>query len=261
MSADQSGRFRENPIPLYYQLEMDLRSRMRNGEFAPGDDFPSEKDLCDRYSVSRVTVRQALAQLQKDRLIDRRPGKGTTVTNKVTTMNLHKYTGALEDAIFRGLGPKYEAELVDFYMAPPEPDVAESLELDPNAEMLHVKRVRLAGGSPMAYLHNRLPKAIGSRLTPEDVLARPIMNSLGNKLRLSLSQADQVIEATMADARLADLLEIRVGDPLLKMTRTTYDVEGRMLNHVVILFRADKYAFRVKLKRGTLEENRDWSLA
>ena len=240
---------------------MELRSRLQGGEFAPGDDFPSEKELGDHYSVSRVTVRQALAQLQKDGLIDRRPGKGTFVTNKVTSMNLHKFTGALEDAIFRGLGPKYEARLVDFYLDRPDPAVAENLDLDPKAEMLHVKRVRLAGGSPMAYLHNCLPKEIGSRLTPEDVLARPIMNSLGNKLRLSLSQADQVIEATMADARMAELLEIMVGYPLLKMTRTTYGANGEMFNHVVMLFRADKYSFRVKLKRGTLEEDRDWSLA
>ena len=261
MSPDRGGKTRGNPIPLYFQVEVDLRSRLKRGEFAPGDDFPSEKDLCDNYSVSRVTVRQALSQLQKDGLIDRRPGKGTTVTNKVTTINLHKFTGALEDAIFRGLGPKYEAELVDFYMAPPDPKVAENLDLDPKAEMLHIKRVRLAGGSPMAYLHNCLPREIGSRLAPEDVLARPILNNLEKKLGLSLHQADEIIEATMADARMAELLGVMVGDPLLKMTRTTYGVDGEMLNHVVILFRADKYSFRVRLKRGTLDKKNDWSLA
>ena len=67
---------KEEAIPLYYQLEVSLRSRLAEGEFAPGDGFPSEAAIGAEYNVSRITVRQALASLERDGLIHRQRGRG-----------------------------------------------------------------------------------------------------------------------------------------------------------------------------------------
>lgn len=72
---------REIPIPLYYQLEMLIKEQIRNGTLAPGDQLPTEEALCETYDVSRAPVRQALAALAQEGLIERRPGIGTFVIN------------------------------------------------------------------------------------------------------------------------------------------------------------------------------------
>jgi len=89
---------REDVIPLYYQLEVNLRNRLASGEFAPGDSLPSEGELGRQYAVSRITVRQALETLKRDGLISRQRGRGTFVTERVQRLWTPKLTGALEDA-------------------------------------------------------------------------------------------------------------------------------------------------------------------
>ncbi len=70
---------RNSAIPLYYQLKLFLKRQIESGELAPGDQLPTEAELCDRFSISRAPVRQAMAELARDGLIYRRAGAGSFV--------------------------------------------------------------------------------------------------------------------------------------------------------------------------------------
>jgi GntR family transcriptional regulator len=133
------------------------------------------------------------------------------------------------------------------------------MSLSDKAEIYRLDRIRLSGGKPLALMTNYLPVDIGGQFSKEDIIQRPIMNLLENKLNLHLSQADQIIDATSADAWTALQLDIRLEAPLLRMVRMVRDVNGRMVNYVYILFRADRYAFRVCLKRSTINNKNDWN--
>ncbi len=251
---------RNKAIPLYYQLEIDLRRRLSSKEFGPGDILPSEAEIGRQYDVSRITVRQALAALEREGLISRQPGRGTFVTDKVQRLWTPKLTGSLEDAIMLGLTDKYEVRLVKREEMPASEWEARIFDLPPQGMVHRIERIRLYEGKPLARMVNVLPVDIGSRLNTEDFLKRPVMANL-ERLELRLSEADQSIGATLADSETAALLDIKTGDPLLQMERTVYEESGRAVNHVLVLFRADRYWYRVKLKREGQGGRRDWSLA
>ena len=248
----------ETQIPLYYQLETSLRDRLLSGELVEGDHFPTEQTICKQYGVSRMTVRQALSSMVKDGLISRHPGRGTFVTKKEPEKAVHKSVGALEDAILKGFGYAYETKVNQFTTVRLRKSVAEKLKVDEGTEALKIERVRLFEGEPIAFISNFLPMDIGRKLTKADVHQRPLLKTLEERLEINLDKADQIIEAILADTLVAKHLHVRVGSAILQMTRITYEKNGRPVNYALVLFRADKYAFQVRLKRQGGENSDNW---
>ena len=253
---------KKNPIPLYHQLEINLRHRIRSSEFKVGDILPSEEAVGKEYNVSRITVRQAMAKLEEDGLIKRQRGKGTIIIKKDTAITINKFSGPIEDAIFKGFGPHYEIRLLKSEPMDVPESAAAALGIGENQQAWGIVRVRLAGGAPMGLLTNYLPLDIGSRFTPEDIQQRPLLNHLETRLGVIPTEADQLIDAAIADAHLAEVLEIRVGDPLLRLLRTTYDSTGRAINHAIVFIRSDRYSFHVKLRRtgASMKMKNEWSV-
>ena len=252
---------KDQAIPLYYQLEVSLRSRLASGEFAPGESLPSEAEIGKAYKMSRITVRQALAALEREGLISRQRGRGTFVTKRVKKLWAPKLSGSLEEAISMGLTDKYEVKLIRREEEPASHREAGLLGLEPGEKIHRIKRIRLYEGNPLAYMINLMPLDVGSGLSSEDLMSRPILANLEVRLGLKLTEADQRIGATLADAQIAGLLKIRTGDALLQMERTAYEEGGRAVNHVVVLFRADRYWYEVKLRHTGSTGKSDWSLA
>jgi GntR family transcriptional regulator len=110
MKALQTDR--RNAIPLYHQIEMSLRRKILSGEILKGALLPSEMALAEEYQVSRITVRQALANLDKDGLVARKRGKGNFVAKDGIEIQAPKFTGSLQDLVPAGI--KTKVKLLDF---------------------------------------------------------------------------------------------------------------------------------------------------
>jgi GntR family transcriptional regulator len=255
MNGDK-GMLKEKAIPLYYQLETILRRRIVQGEFSSQVPIPSEETLCREYDVSRITVRQALASLEEEGLIIRRRGKGTFVVEKAVSLDPPRFTGFMEDLISMGI--KTTAKILDMGMIEAPTWIMEKLKLDPAAEVLRIEKIRLVEGTPFSYVVNYLPADIGIKIPKDKLSGKPLLMILETNLGIMVDEADQTVEATIADAHVAPLLGIRVGDPLLKVERTVYDGKGRPVECVSVLYRADKYCFNVKLKRQRSKDSAGW---
>jgi len=83
----------ETPIPLYYKLYVDLKESLNSGKYQKGDKLPTEKDLCQKYGISRLTVRRAMDELRREGFIERLKGKGTFVTGSKREEQLAILTG------------------------------------------------------------------------------------------------------------------------------------------------------------------------
>jgi len=103
---------RDKAIPLYYQLETILRKKITSGDFPPEAPLPSEEMLAAEYGVSRITVRQALSYLEKDGYVLRQRGKGTFVTDKISGLDLPRFSGSIEDLILMGI--RTNTKVLDF---------------------------------------------------------------------------------------------------------------------------------------------------
>jgi GntR family transcriptional regulator len=251
---------RDKAIPLYYQLETILRRRIVAGEFALHTPLPSEEALGQEYNVSRITVRQALSYLELEGLIVRRRGKGTFVIEKALPVETPKLTGSMEDLILMGI--QTSTKILEFSLFDAPEWLRERLELENGAAQLYrIEKVRSIDESSFSYVINYLPPHIGEKIKVEDLRIKPLLMVLEENLGIRVNEADQTIEATVADAHVASLLDIRVGDPLLKVERTVYDGKGKPVEYVSVLYRADKYLFKVKLKRKRSRHSVGWEAA
>lgn len=248
--------FKNRSIPLYYQLENILREKINSGEYRPGDPFPTEDQLGQSYKVSRITVRQALAALEKDGLINRRRGKGSLVAESQMPLEPMKLTGMMEDIIAMGVQTK--TKIITFDFVHPPRKTMDSLRLNEDAKVLRIERVRLIKSLPVSYTVSYVPSDFGRKIGIRDLTIHPLLNVLERKCKLRIGRGFQNIEATIADSRVAPLLDVMVGSPLLKIERTVFDTKGRPVEHIIILYRSDRYHYSVELVRKGSESKARW---
>lgn len=238
-------------IPLYYQLENVLREKINSGSFVAGDRLPTEIELIEQFGVSRITVRQALAALSDEGLIERKQGRGTYIAERRTkkrkfTGTIH-LTGSLDELIEMGMDTP--VKVLEMNRVEADQHEAELLQLKTGEPVYRLKRLRMHEGKPYSLIINYLPEEIGSRLTMAELSSGALLHTMETKLGLRLDNALQEIRAELADPYVAQLLDVRVGTALLSIERTVYTDKGKPVEFVHTLYRSDLYGYSVQLVR------------
>jgi GntR family transcriptional regulator len=240
------------PIPrqvtLHSRIREELRARIFSGAWQPHDRVPSESELMTQYGVSRVTVRQALGDLEKERLIFKIAGKGSFVAQPKPFQELGRLQGFAE--AMGSHGHEIFNKLVHVVEVEATPKVAERLGLAPHTVVVELQRVRYLDRRPVSLDVTWVPKHIGERLAREELDTRDIFAILENDYGLPLGHADLAIDATLANARLAALLEVPHGAPVLRVERLTHSSQGQPLDYEHLYFRADNFQYRLRVQRG-----------
>lgn len=239
-------RLNSNPVPFYFQIAEILRKEFLS-KYQPGDRVASEPELITRFGVSRTTVRQALALLEREGLVVRRPAKGTFLAQPKIEPELSGLTGFVED--MNALGLEASARVVSIKTVRPGPPVTDRLALPPDASVVRIERVRLANGKPMSFDVTYLPPELGEKVVRSDLVVHPIFSLLEDLHGVALGEADYRIEATSADRRVAQLLEIAPAAPILLIERTSYAISGAPVDYEKLHYRADHIRYRMRLKR------------
>jgi GntR family transcriptional regulator len=235
-----------SPLPLYYQLEQDLRARIRANEFAAGAPIPTEHRLCETYGVSRITVRRALDALLASGLIARRQGVGTFVNAPGETVKSLKLIGSLDDLA------SYSAPLTHRILAneaiPAPPAVAEALDLPVGTPVTRLEAAVSLGGEPFAHAELFCPPDVGDLIDAADASAQAsLIAVIERKLGRPIEHADQTIEAALADRRVAGHLALKVRAPVLKIHRTYYTDMDRAVIAAVVHYHPERYRYSVQL--------------
>jgi GntR family transcriptional regulator len=242
----RSGFF--NPFPRYLQIREILARRLAEG-FVVGERFPTEQELCSEFDVSRETVREALAGLEKEGFIERRRGSGTVVAQLPERRREERLTGLVED--YTELKLDTDVDVVRAEPCRPEARVAAALGIKRSEELFRIVRLRRVDGAPFACHDAFLPYEIGQELAKLDLTHTTLFRELGRSLDLELVEIYQHIEASGADPAMARLLEIDVGAPLL-VTRRALSHDGAKPTMLFeTYFRADRYYYTVQVARLT----------
>jgi GntR family transcriptional regulator len=244
----QVPQFFSDEVPLYYQLASLLREKIITGQYAPDEQLPTEADLVNEYSLSRITVRQALGSLEEEGLIRREPGRGTFVTEMRPFAGKLAMDGSIDDLISMGLATS--VKLLDLRSVAAGPEDAALLDLEPGSRLTRVTRVRLYHQEPYSYIVNYLPREIGEKLT-RTYLKRGggVLKFIEEEMGLHLRDAEQSVKASLADASLARALNTRIGAPLLFVDRVVRCDDGRPVERVHVFYRSDIFSFTVHLTR------------
>lgn len=223
--------------PRYLQLAQHITSLIENGILPPNAKIPSERELANIASVSRVTVRQAIDELGKQGHIDQRHGVGTFVKSKPVrhVQNAGALTSFTEFMSTKGQIPN--SRVLSAGVFTPTPNEIEALSLGSNDKVSRLKRLRSLGDIPMALEHASIPT---------DILPRPelVQASLYDLLRdqnTAPARATQRIRAHNLNRTEADLLKMRTDAAVLRVTRQSYLESGRAIELTIGLYRSDLY--------------------
>lgn len=239
---------RYSPVPLWHQIATQLETAIEEGRLTRGDQLENELDLCDRWQVSRPTVRKAIQTMVERGLMLRRRGIGTVVISS-TAHRPTRLADLHDDLAGRGRTPTTSVVGVEVIAAPEA--IATELGLRGRAEVIHMERVRLADDVPVALMHNwviadldaemRAALSDPARLATESLYA--ILRSVG----IHPYRARQRISAVAADTAMARLLDVSRGAPLLTVHRVMSDDTGRPIevgeHHIV----ADRHTLEMTL--------------
>lgn len=237
---------KNSPVPIYHQLEEYIKQQIDNGLLKEEAVIPSEREFAERFQISRMTVRQAINNLVSEGYLKRQKGKGTFVAKKKVEQELQGMTSFTEDMQSRGMTPS--STLLSFQIIPADQNTASDLKIDQNASIYKIKRIRLADGAPMALETAYIPVEVVPGLTEENSNLS-LYQYIEENLSLSISEATQEIEASVANNDDAEALAITEGDPILLIERTSYLENGMPFELVKSTFRADRYRFVHTMKR------------
>ncbi|WOB08464.1 GntR family transcriptional regulator [Piscinibacter gummiphilus] len=239
-------------LPLYTQIKEILRARILDGSYQPHQQMPSESEMMATFNVSRITVRQALNDLQNEGLIFRLHGKGTFVSKPKAFQDLGRLQGFGE--AMRQMGYETFARVLSVKTVTPSAQVAEKLQLPKRAKVTELQRVRFLNREPISLDVTYVPTSIGQRLAKEDLAARDVFVILENDYGLSLGHAELQIGSTLADEPLATQLKVEEGSPVLFIERTTHTADGAPIDYEHLYYRGDAFQYKVRVDRVPLTE-------
>jgi GntR family transcriptional regulator len=226
--------------PQYRQIEQALRERIAT--LGPGERLPSDADLCAEFGVSRMTARNAMERLAADGLITREPGRGSFVAERPAHRRANRLMTFTQE--MRRAGRVPSSRVLTRVIRPSSLGEAASLGIPAREPVVHLRRLRLADGDPIALESTILIGACATAVMTADLSGGSLHETLG-RAGFVLSRGSGTIAAAAAGSADARLLGIRAGDPLLVERRVISDPHGRRIEATESVYPADRYALDV----------------
>jgi GntR family transcriptional regulator len=237
---------RTSPTPLFAQVRDDIRARILAGSLAPGDKLPAEGALERQFGVSRITIRQALAELHAGGLIEKVNGRGSFVKRPAPPSDLGPLTGFYE--VMRRRGHTAIGEVSAVKTLPAPAPVAAALRIVAGAPVAMVMIVRIVDGEPHVCQTCYGSVGLVSRLVAEDLATNDLTTILHQRMGYRLTRSQIEFEAGGAGALMARRLKIGKGHPVLRVRITTYDGHDTPVMYNEFEARGDRFRYQLDMR-------------
>lgn len=242
-------------IPLHKQISDWLKREIESGTLAADEKLPSENELSKKFDVSRVTVRRALQTLENDQLIYRCQGLGSFVTDQRSHQSfsiLNDFSEELE-----GSGMEASSRVISYEQVEisDRKDLVSYLGIETQKLAVQLERVRLGDGEPIAYDITWMPIFYGQLIDGYDLEQATIFQILEKEFDIPIQKGCYRIEASVADDKLAEHLNVEPQTPLLLMNRISYTIGEKPVYYQKRYYRNDKMVFELMAERDTSKKN------
>ncbi|UWF77354.1 GntR family transcriptional regulator [Microbacterium neungamense] len=238
---------RRSAAPMYDQLRRLIVDRIHSGELQPGDALPGEHRLCEQYGISRTVVRQALAQLEHEGLVERVKGKGTFVARPRTSESLVHTLEGLYDEVERR-GGHVHSEVLRHERTVADAEVAAALEVPIGAPVVVLERLRYVDGEPWSLSTTWMPEEVGALTLGADLRESSLYRLLGEH-GIHATHGVRSAEATVATHEQAQHLGVSAGSALLRLRSVSRDDRDRVIEFFLAHHRGDRSRFEFQLNR------------
>jgi DNA-binding GntR family transcriptional regulator len=233
----------------YLQVARTLRKEIVDGVYPVGSQLPTEQQLCERFEVSRYTIREALRRLRDDNLVASRPRAGTLVVPRATASSYAQDVMSINDLLAFASGAQLTIE--SNAMITVDDELAARTGLKAGSEWLAVRGYRQADGdaAPICkteYYINRAFAAVGRLLQRH---SGPIFPLIEDLFGVSIVEVHQEISAIAASAELAEILRVDVGSAALEMQRTYKTSDGEVAQVTINTHPSSRYRHSMTMRR------------
>ena len=232
-------------IPEYAKIYNTLKREIISGEFSPGDQIPPEPELCERFGVSRITVRRAVQTLAQEGYVSVRQGIGTLVLDNTVKQDFNGVTSVTETLRKKGYDVAATSMSIEKIFASHR--LAKELQVKENAALIKVLRVQTADGRPVAIMKNYLIPSMVEGLENSTDKFTSLYEFLEKHFEISINSAKDEIYACSADNYQAGMLNVPENTPLLCIRRVCYS-DGMPVAVDVVYALGDIYRVELDLK-------------
>jgi GntR family transcriptional regulator len=236
---------KSSSIPLYLQIQNLLIDRIREGEYPPGTQVPSELEIASRHKVSRMTARKALDAMVSKGILYRRKGKGTYVAQGVVSYGLSTMLSFSRTLQAQGYNVVTKVLRID--VVPGSSEVLEKLHLSLDSQVIVIRRLRLIEGIPAAihtsFLEHRV---FASILNNVDLSTESLLDTIQRISGMQVAYTRDSVQADLANVEDATLLEIETGGPVLRVEGVAYAENSQPTRFTRAVYRGDMFRLMVK---------------
>jgi GntR family transcriptional regulator len=237
-----NGQNGQKAVPAYQKIQGAIRERIDGGELKPGDAVASERELARLHSVSLMTARHALAGLEREGVVERRRGAGTFVAPP--RIHFNKLMSYTEQMASRGLAAC--SRVIAAKVVEQEDEIAARLMLPAASKMLKIERLRHAADEPFALETCYLPAERFPGLAREALGRSSLFARLEQDYGVQLTYADEEVDATAADLRIAQFLQVPRGTPVMRIRQVIFSSNGKPVIYVVGFYRAERHSLFIR---------------
>jgi len=232
-------------IPLHAQVEALIREMHPLPEYRDGKLLPNEVELAKQLGISRNTVRQATNKLVYEGILTRKKGVGTRFTETEVDTRLNNWLSFSQEMSAKGIQVKNY--FIEASWVVPEKNIAMFLQIPEGTEVLKMDRLRGSSERPFVMFHSWFHPRIG--LSGKEDFSRPLYELLEKDYFTIVKVSREEIAAVSADERVAQLLKVRKGDPILQRVRKVYDPGNRPVEYNIGFYRGDSFTYRIESER------------
>jgi GntR family transcriptional regulator len=240
-----AGNSRNNGTRAYEKIQQSVLKQIQSHQMKPGDAVASERELARVHGVSPMTARHALALLEREGVVERRPGAGTFVAPpKIHFNRLMSYT---EQMGSRGLTP--QSKVVLNKIIEDEHEVAARLGLPMTSRLVKIERMRHAADEPFALETCYLPANEFSGVVEAPLGRTSLFAILEHDYNVEIAYADEEVDATIAEGRVAQLLGVPKGDPLLRIRQVIFSSKSKPVIYVIGFYKSERHSLFIRRMR------------
>lgn len=232
-------------IPLYCQLAEIILNEIKEKNLKENDRILTEREYCDKYNLSRATVRQAIGYLEQKGYIYKVQGKGTFVSPRLMKQKLLKFYSFTEEMKKQGKEPK--SKILSFKEKKSDEKISKELNIVVGSTIYELIRLRIADEEAVMYEKTYLPANKLEELSKKELLKAPLYDILQKKYGIVFTKATERFSVISADDKIAEILSIPEKSPLIKLQRWTY-TGMEIVEYTVSSLRGDRFEFEVDLE-------------
>lgn len=233
--------------PLYYTIKEDIKNQINNKEFNPGDFIPTESDLCEKYKVSRVTIRRAIEELVEEGVLIKDRGKTAYVANKAIPRSLNRLGGLHEELTKAGI--KCASYILNSETVKAEEWIAKKMEIDIDTLLYRFERLRYADGNPVCYQIVYLVKSLCEDINIRELATSSLYETIEHKFHLKIDYAEQTISSVLSTYKQSALLELPERTCMLCVKRTTFLEGTKCIEYSESYYVGNRYSLTMTLHR------------